>query len=453
MKLKKILMIILLITIVIPNIYTKEVKAITNNSKVKLIKDHICISLFKLKNVDAMKEVAYVYYRDDDGKNYPAFCVEPFKNGVGSGAGDYYDVTVNQISNNVLWRMLYKGYMGSSYKDWNLETDDDLYYATKTAVHCIEYGVSPKERYETATRVGYGENASLEDVIRRGIKTLDVAQAIYEFGYNGNENYLSPEIKLIKNGELRKEIIEEKEYLIQNYKTITNRSFLSYEILINNFPEGTKILNSNNLESEKLESNNLKSYKLNESNLKIAIPIEEIKDNIEGKISIKNAEIKSYPIFYADSNNSSTQNYVIYNNGYEKTGCEDTLFIDSYKSCLRIIKTDSEDGKLLEGVTFSVEYLDYQIEENEINNEKIKEYITNSEGEIIIENLKPGKIIIKEIKTLDGYILDDVEREIVISYEDVVIVEIKNDKEKEKIKEKINEETPKQEEKLPRTGF
>ena len=70
------------------------------------------------------------------------------------GGGDSYDVTVNQIQDNVLWRMLYKGYMGSSYQDWGLECDDDLYYATKTAVHSMAEGVSPTDKYEVATRVG-----------------------------------------------------------------------------------------------------------------------------------------------------------------------------------------------------------------------------------------------------------------------------------------------------------
>ena len=57
-------------------------------------------------------------------------------NGIGTGAGNNYDVSITELSNPILWRMLYKGYVGSTYTSWGLECDDDLYFATKTAVHC-----------------------------------------------------------------------------------------------------------------------------------------------------------------------------------------------------------------------------------------------------------------------------------------------------------------------------
>ena len=82
-----------------------------------------------------LKQVAYVCYKDPDtGIKYPAFCVEPDKEGIGTGAGDSYDVTLSALSNPILWRMLYKGYVGSSYTSWGLECDDDL----QTVQHLLQ---------------------------------------------------------------------------------------------------------------------------------------------------------------------------------------------------------------------------------------------------------------------------------------------------------------------------
>ena len=139
------------------------------------------------------------------------------------GGGDSYDVTVNQIQDNVLWRMLYKGYMGSSYQDWGLECDDDLYYATKTAVHSMAEGVSPTDKYEVATRVGkFDSHISLEEVQRRSRKVLEVAQAIYDFGYSGTENYIKPQVNIAKNGGLKVETIDGTKYVVQNYNVTAN---------------------------------------------------------------------------------------------------------------------------------------------------------------------------------------------------------------------------------------
>ena len=96
--------------------------------KVTLEKDHDCTSLLKIKGKDSMKGVTYVVYKNEEtNEKQPAFCVEPEKPGIGTGAGDSYDVTLSMLDNEELWRILYKGFMGSTYDEWNLECQDDLY--------------------------------------------------------------------------------------------------------------------------------------------------------------------------------------------------------------------------------------------------------------------------------------------------------------------------------------
>ena len=56
-----------------------------------------------------------IIYKDPEtGIKQPAFCVEPSKDGIGTGAGDEYDVTLDMLDNEQLWRVLYKGLMGST---------------------------------------------------------------------------------------------------------------------------------------------------------------------------------------------------------------------------------------------------------------------------------------------------------------------------------------------------
>ena len=88
-KTKKIVSIFLLITILLSNFYSIFAKTIEECDKIHLVYGHDCVSVLKIKGQDKLKQVAYVYYQDPDtGIKYPAFCVEPSDEGIGTGAGD-----------------------------------------------------------------------------------------------------------------------------------------------------------------------------------------------------------------------------------------------------------------------------------------------------------------------------------------------------------------------------
>ncbi len=204
------------------------------------------------------------------------------------GAGNSYDVSLSELSNPILWRMLYKGYVGSKYTDWGLETDDDLYFATKAAVHCFADGTTPVTKYEVAHRVGIGDNVTLEEVQRRGAKVLQVAQAIYDYAYSSSDNYIKATVTASKSGDIVEQTIGGTKYAVQTYSVTANKELSSYRVEIYNFPEGTRILNSSNVDSTNMTN----------SVVKIAIPVTEIKDNFTGYINIEDAKVKSFPIFY-----------------------------------------------------------------------------------------------------------------------------------------------------------
>ena len=102
-KIIKKLILILLLTLQIlqitANIIPSEAK-IKEGDTVLLQADHECDSLLEyyMENEKrwSYKVVYYVYYHDEaENKNYPAFCVEPAKKGVGTGY-DAYNVTIQK---------------------------------------------------------------------------------------------------------------------------------------------------------------------------------------------------------------------------------------------------------------------------------------------------------------------------------------------------------------------
>lgn len=405
----KILSFLILMVLIITNISPIFALSYHDSQIITLEKDHDCISLLKIQGKDMLKAVVYVVYRDPaTGRKQPAFCIEPEKEGIGTGAGDSYEVTLDLMRDERLWRALYKGYMGSSYLDWGLECDDDLYYATKTAVHCLSDGSTPKGKYEVPNRVGWGENVSLEEVQRRATKVLDVAQQLYNYAVNGTEEYMEPTITANKEATEREETINQTNYLVQSYKVTANREIETYNVAINNFPEGTKILNSLNEETNTM-SNNI---------FKIAIPVENIRSNTTGYVSITDAKVNTYPVFYARAYDEENQDYITYADSVENASTVTEQKIDAYKSGLEIIKKDKETGERLEGVTFNIKYAD--------NNEDIGDFTTDSNGTITINKLRQGKIVITEKNTKEEYILDTTPIKTDLKYNSVVKVDVDN---------------------------
>ena len=97
-KLSKIVTVLLLTIVILSNVSPIFAFCFNENQVIELEKDHECISLLKMKGKDMLKGVTYVVYNDPKtGRKQPAFCVEPSKQGVGTGAGDRYDVTLNLL--------------------------------------------------------------------------------------------------------------------------------------------------------------------------------------------------------------------------------------------------------------------------------------------------------------------------------------------------------------------
>lgn len=379
--------------------------------------DHECDSLVEYWMTDynkwSYKIVWYVYYIDSQtGEKYPAFCIEPSKEGVGTGYTQYNSTITKEYDGGV-WRILKLGYMGSKYTEWNLECDDDLYSATKIALHSYIDHVKPREKYIKGTRSVDGN--SIEEIQRRAEKVLDVAEVLYDYAINGTAIYGEPEVYLSETEYKGIEILDGIEYFIQKYEVTANEELISYELELKNFPEGTKILNLYNQEISSQES----------SFVKLAIPTKNIKEAINGEILIKNAKVKTCPIYYCKSSVEGAQSYVTYTSEYETVKANVKIRMATNNCTLQILKIDSESKKPLENVSFKI---------TKENGEYIGEYTTDKEGKIEINNLEPGVIKIKETKVEDRYILNNKEQYVTLEWGKTTKIEIQNSLKKGSLK-------------------
>lgn len=328
--------------------------------------------------------------------------------GVGSGATDFsgYDSYIKEVlKDQKIWRCLYEGYMGVDWKDTTVESDDDWYFVTKVVVHCLVNDKSPKQLYKVADRLLQSDKEAgltLESLQRKGQKILNEAEKLYNKAKNGTEQYRDAEVEIIKQGEL----YNSGEYIVQEYKINSNKELGSYDVNLRNFPTGTTYSKSGNI-------------------IKVKILKKNIKEDINGTIDIVNARVKTCPAFYAEAQNDNYQDYVIAADPYESTSARISLKIASNNATLKIVKTDEETGNKLENIKFNVKYE---------NGENIGNFITDKNGEIYIENLKPRKVIITELETDEIHVLDTTEHNATLMYGETTEIKITNDKIKGRIK-------------------
>lgn len=357
--------------------------------------------LLEIKADGSLKLVIKVYYRDPDtNKKLYAFCVEPDKPGVGSGATDFggYDSYVKEkLQSDELWRCLYFGYIGVDWRDTTVECDDDWYFVTKTVVHCLVQGKSPKEVYKVPTRIASSDvemGLTLEDTQRRGKKVLDEAEKLYNKCLNSNEKYEDAKVSLSKSGNT----YTEGNYEVQNFKITSNKALGSYEVSLSKFPSGT-------------------TYEKNGSTLKVKIPRANIKGDIDGWIFLTNVQVETCGAFYAEAYNDNFQDYIIAADPYEMASARVPFKLTTAESVIKVEKIDEDTHEPIANVTFQLK---------DENGNVIQNATTNKDGIASFSNLTPGKYVIVEIATNDNYILDTTENKVDVGYDVTVTKEITN---------------------------
>ena len=168
------------------------------------------------------------------------------------------------------------------------------------------------------------------------------------------------------------------------------------------------------------------TYDMKTEVFQVAVPIRQINKTLNENIFISRANVKTFPVFYAFAENEKLQDYIISAGTTENIGAEFNYKIIPEESNLKVIKQDEETKKPISGVKFNAKYSE--------SGENIGDYITDENGEIEIPNLRPEKIILTELETLEQYELNNIPLEIKMNYGENKEITIYNKYKKGKLK-------------------
>ena len=372
-----------------------------------------------LKYQGNLKVAHYAYY-EKDGKIYPAYCLNPEFKGVNEDMKEYILNLEGKVTNEKIWRVIINGYPYKSLEELGVESKEEAYTATQFAIYTVLHNRNVDDYESVGTDSGN--------------RTLIAYKKIMENATKANEK-ITDKIELISENE--KWIVEENEIntLSKTYSVKSNTTSGTYKINL-------KCENNDELKITDINGTEKKVFSVNEK-FKILVPISSLKE--EQKIEIEViSELMSKPIFYGKTTIENTQNYAL-------VGKEDEEFTENYNEVLpknntklRVIKQEINSNKRLEGVKFSLL--------NTGNDNVFQDLITDKNGEIIIENILPGKYFLKEMETLNEYKLIEEPIEINIEFDEEKEIVVENELKPVEVKEEIKE-IQKIEKTLPVTGY
>lgn len=349
------------------------------------------------------------FYKDKTGQNRLAYCVDPDLDGVGwlPGEVNEYNATIDKKLDNVqLWKVYKNGYPNKAPNELGVETEDDAYLATKQAGYFVirQRPLSEVHKYFRAGQIEInGEN--LTDIQRRGEKVINAIYKLVEIAYNTTDSANEAPISVIENFKQD----TNPQYYSQMCKVANTNTKTTYTISgIKNTPQGTFISDTQGNVKTTLNSGDM---------FKIMVPKANIDNNYSMEIPYVET-IQNYPVYYAKSENSGMQNYVVIADKEEVINSKFVTSIVGYKSNLTIAKVDSETNKAIPGVKFEVDYADTGI--------VLGKYTTNQNGEIVLTKLLQGKLAIKEIATDSNYIIEKEPTIVNVDYDSSYKISIKN---------------------------
>lgn len=313
---------------------------------------------------------------------------------LGVGEADSYTVNVTEMLNNSqIYTAIINGFPYKSASELGVENDYDAFALTKQAVYCILYNRDVRSFYRGG------------DV--RGQKMVDAMERIVNTARNNTQNpNTSTNVNVNKVGEF---VQDSKEgYYSQTYSVSSDAEIRDYTVSISNIYEGTLITDING---------NIKNTFTGGEQFKILVPTKRIIYNKNISINVS-ASIKNYPIFYGKAPNSDLQDYALTYSAYSTGAGQQNLDVNAYKSGITVVKIDAETKKPLEGVEFNFKYA---------NDENIGNYKTDKNGKIEVTGLRQGTVIATEVSTLQEYILNTEEQEVVLDYNDNQTLNVENE--------------------------
>lgn len=408
----KYMLYLMLLTIALLVVGISNINVSKASEEVTVTAEHECPILLKKDNIRIGTSFATA---NINGVNYPAYCLDVNKKGVGENLKSYKVKIGETIDNQGVYRAIINGYPYVSLKELGVETKEEAFTATKQAVYTMLYNRNISE---------YSAIDTIE-----GKRTYEAYKKIVEKARNSKENYDQGTIK-----------IEE----LSDWEVIDNKYLRKKVIVKSNKKGDVKINIESDLKTIKLT--NLKGdikdeFKCDEQ-MYLTVGIKELKNN--GKIVINaKGSLVTNPILFSKPEKNENQEYAI--SGMKVRGNVETkkeIIYEKNNTRIRLIKIDGESKEPLDEVEFKI------LDENK---KEIGTYITDINGEIIFEDLVPGKYYLLETKSKVGYLKADEPVEIDVNYNEDITIKVDNTK-----IPKI-EKTPKEKrieiKRLPRTGY
>lgn len=369
--------------------------------------------------------VEFVVYKKD-GIEYPAYCLNRNLPGVTEEEG--YTVTADKlVTNSKIWRAVVNGYPFKTAKQLGCNSDIEAFASTKMAVYDAMYNYDFDD-FE-------GLNSQGDRVVAAAEKIAKAARASSE----------TKPVSVVSINELSEgwkvDNIDSK-YISREFEVLCNVQYDKYSLKVNKTGiNNIKIVDGNNEEKAELK---------NGENFKVLIPISEL--DTSGEIEIEAvADVKTRPILYGNSGNSTKQSYALAAGDYEFENAKIKIKYTTNETKIEIVKKDAETEKPLQGAKFNI--LDAS------GNIVYSDITTNEEGLAVINKVLPGKYYIQEIKAPEGYTLykDLIEIDIELNQKYTVNVnnyeKPENEEKEVEVEDKEITRTGEKEKYLPRTGF
>ena len=354
-----------------------------------------CGSLLKYKGI--IVKTTYIAY-EDNGKLYPAYCMDKTKPGAEEGS---YTVSIDKAIQDVrLWKIITNGYPYKTIEELGVASKEEAFTATKHAIYSYIHG----NQLSDYTPIG-----------EAGQRTLNAMYKIINDANNSKEVQISNQVDIQRLQEYWEQDNVELHYVSKRYKVNANTRIDNYKVQVTDengqIIDGIKITDENNNTKTEFNANEI---------FKILIPIKSMTEDKTIQIHIE-TKIETKPILYGKAPNSNLQDYALTADTYED-GTGDIK--DNYgKNQTKIIveKQDKETKEKLKGVEFQL------LDENK--NVIYTNLRTNSNGIIKIENLIPGTYYIKETRTVSGYEIYEDLIEVDVNLNEEITIVVNNQKE------------------------
>lgn len=415
---------IVLILLILVNVFGSTSFASININKADLYSKGDCGQLLKKDGV--LVKTNFVVY-NNNGVEYPAYCLDKTKAGVGEGLE--YSVTTDELLSNVLvWRAITNGYPYKTPSELGCNNEKEAFVATKMAVYSMLYGYTI-ENFSSVNEAG-----------DRTIKALD---KIINTARNSSEIKITSDLIITEEqSEWKVDNIDSK-YISKTFKVTANGGMQKYTIGINGeVSEDILVTDKENKKKQEFEYN---------EKFKILIPITQLGNGGNFTIEAK-GKVSTKPILIGRAQNSNNQDYAITGGIYEEGDGILKVSYNKNETKIKILKQDAQTRIPLQGAKFDL------LDENKnLINTNI---ISDSDGQIILKDIMPGTYYLKETKAPGEYNLYDEYIKLEIAFNEEISVIVNNSKkeetevEVEKKKSEI-EVTPKKLEKakLPKTGM